>query len=149
MFKVLKGLRGNGNICMLMRVVTDNVFDIRSFFFFFAFLSMITKCWSFWLPFTNITGITSISDYQHMVSACRFQWCLILQMTTNPQLAIVQHKLTAKLLKVHMLLLVIITDLYSTVWGYCNICWALISDPSLLTCDSVSVLCMFSTLYKM
>ena len=29
MFKVLKGLRGNGNICMLMRVVTDfNVFDI-------------------------------------------------------------------------------------------------------------------------
>lgn len=49
MFKVLKGPRGNGNICMLMRVVTDfNIFDIGIlqifvfvFFFILAFLRVI------------------------------------------------------------------------------------------------------------
>lgn len=49
MLKVLKGLRGNGNICMLMRVVTDfNVFDIGILqifvfvcFFTLAFLKVI------------------------------------------------------------------------------------------------------------
>lgn len=37
--KVLKGLRGNGNICMLMRVVTDfNVFDIGILDLFFIII---------------------------------------------------------------------------------------------------------------
>lgn len=42
MFKVLKGLRGNGNICMLMRVVTNfNVFDIGVLdLFFFNYYSL-------------------------------------------------------------------------------------------------------------
>lgn len=42
MFKVLKGLWGNGNICMLMRVVTDfNVFDIGMLeIFFFIILCL-------------------------------------------------------------------------------------------------------------
>lgn len=47
MFKVLKGLRGNGNICMLMRVVTDfNVFDIGLLDLFFIIIIIIIICLS-------------------------------------------------------------------------------------------------------
>lgn len=99
MFKVLKGLLGNRNICMPMRVVTDfNVFwywTIRICLFVFLTLPfwVITKCSSVLLPFNNLTGTTLISDYLRIISACRLHCCSILQTTNNSQLATVQHKL--------------------------------------------------------
>lgn len=130
-----------------------NIRDLWVFFYSLPSCDSLLKWWSVQLPFINITG-TTISDYQHVNSACWLHWCLILQMTTNLQLATVQHKLSK--LKVHVLLFCY-QKWSQTSIQFCfrllthgNICWTLISDPSLLTsCDSVSVLCMFFTLYKM
>lgn len=57
MFKVLKGPRGNGNICMLMRVVTDfNIFDIgilQIFVFVFFLYSCLSESHHFSLDLFN------------------------------------------------------------------------------------------------
>ncbi len=114
MFKVLKGLRGNGNICMLMRVVTDfNVFDIGILQIFVLFFNSCLpkspfRSRSVQLLFTNITHIFNIrlSAYDFCMPAS-----LIFNLTNDNLLATVQHKLSIQL-KFNVLRSVIITDLF-------------------------------------
>lgn len=98
---------------MLMRVVTDfNVFDI-GILEIFVFYSL-PSCESslsvdlFNFAIAKITGTTSISDYQRMISACRLHWCLVLQIANNWPL----YSTNSATFKVHMLLSVTITALY-------------------------------------
>lgn len=111
-----------------MRVVTDfNVFDIGLFVLFFYYLPFY-ECWSAQLLFINITGTTSVWDYQCMSSACRLYWCLILQMAASAPL---YSTSSPQEVNIHMLLCYISN--YHRSLQYClsllTRSYTLISDP--------------------
>lgn len=113
-----------------MRVVTDfNVFDIGLFVLFFYYLPFY-ECWSAQLLFINITGTTSVWDYQCMSSACRLYWCLILQMAASAPL---YSTSSPQEVNIHMLLCYISN--YHRSLQYClsllTRSYTLISDPPL------------------
>lgn len=125
-----------------------SMFLILDYLFCFFYYLPFYECWSAQLLFINITGTTSVWDYQCMSSACRLYWCLILQMAASAPL---YSTSSPQEVNIHMLLCYISN--YHRSLQYClsllTRSYTLISDPPLLTsCDPVSVLCMFFTLYK-
>lgn len=112
---------------MLMRVVTDfNVFDVGILDLFVNSYSLPSWEWSQRVDLIDITGTTSISNYGRMISACWLHWCLILHMTTGYCTA-QGHNKALKGPHAPLLLSVMITALYRSVWG----CWHAVTSVQL------------------
>lgn len=152
MFQVLKGLRGVGDACML-RVVTYSVFLINeileNLFFLLLLLSLFFAF--LWVFFPSVWSAThhrhnfNIQTDQRWNGACWLHW-----MNLTTKWPLVQHKHSANAWSLWAYRPRTHTDTQQPEAADTHICPALLSLPSfLISCDSVSVLCMFFTLYKM